>query len=123
MLLCRPLASNVMATQTRMDDQRSYAPGPGDPVRTFTKAEPLAAGAEPMAAPADDESFFDMLATMQQPRLDYQRSSAPDEGGVAVASSANASLLHEASVSVLDELDPENMSFFEMMAAANKSAA
>lgn len=67
-----------------------------------------------MAAP-DDESFFDMLASMQQPRLGGQRSAAPMDDGSA-APSANASVLEE-------ELDPENMSLFEMLAVANKSAA
>ena len=106
--------------QTRMDDQRSSAPPPGAPSTGTSNSQPVpnAGGstAEPMMAAPDDESFFDMLAIMQQPRLGEQRSVLPQNGTVESTQSANTSVLE-------DELDADNMSFFEMMAVANKSAA
>eukprot|EP00053_Salpingoeca_punica_P014456 m.131433 g.131433 ORF g.131433 m.131433 type:complete len:614 (-) comp16462_c0_seq3:470-2311(-) len=123
----------LLASQhSRLDDQRSPAPSAmsshaaaaanNNNISSGNSAANGSEGASstlpetPKAAPKEivvtekDESFFDMLVSMQSTRLDEQRSPAPKGTKAASVQAAPAPAV---------ELD-DSMSFFEMLAAANR---
>lgn len=99
---------------TRIDDQRSPAPkGMGKMIADGTAVPAGEDGPQ-------DESFFDMLLMAQGSRMTDQRSPAPKPVGAARPNSKPQAEDSPATQrkDLADKLDAENMSFFEMLAAA-----
>lgn len=100
----------VAAQTSRLDDQRSSGPVLGGGVGVGGGVGAVSAAGVP------DEDFFDMLVALQSTRLEEQRSPAPRPMTKNAAPQAEGSPMaaHKASAPALDD----NMSFFEMLAAA-----
>eukprot|EP00051_Salpingoeca_urceolata_P027727 m.482972 g.482972 ORF g.482972 m.482972 type:complete len:546 (+) comp22733_c0_seq1:302-1939(+) len=81
------------------------------------------AGASGTAGGHKEEEFFDLLVVMQGARLDDQRSPAPKVGSEAARANVGPTAIAQPQRKELgEELDAENMSFFEMLAVAKRQA-